>query len=342
MKRNFLAVAIPALLVATAANAAEVYNKDGNRFDIYGRVKAANYISVGDDINKGNRDGDRSNARLGIRGETEISENLVGYGRAEWQKNLKNDGVNARYTYAGFKFGDYGSIDYGKNDGIIKDIFNYTDVLPEFGGDSDDFGAGVGRASLLSGRETGVITYRNGDFFGLVDGLRFGLQYKDKDHDYTSTTPTDVKSLINESRARESYGLSLDYDILDSGLTVGGAYARSAGGANTYAFGLKYDADSLYIAALYSHTKFESEMKSSLFEIVAQYGFDLEIGRITPSIAYLQGKLKRAGNDEDIQKYVDLGLTYDFNRNMSAIIDYKLNLKDDYTDTVGLGLIYRF
>lgn len=30
MKRNILAVVVPALLVAGAANAAEIYNKDGN------------------------------------------------------------------------------------------------------------------------------------------------------------------------------------------------------------------------------------------------------------------------------------------------------------------------
>lgn len=38
MKRNILAVVIPALLVAGAANAAEVYNKDGNKVDIYGKA----------------------------------------------------------------------------------------------------------------------------------------------------------------------------------------------------------------------------------------------------------------------------------------------------------------
>lgn len=31
MKRNILAVVIPALLVAGAANAAEIYNKNGNK-----------------------------------------------------------------------------------------------------------------------------------------------------------------------------------------------------------------------------------------------------------------------------------------------------------------------
>ncbi len=38
MKRNILAVVIPALLVAGAANAAEVYNKDGNKL---GKVRTS-------------------------------------------------------------------------------------------------------------------------------------------------------------------------------------------------------------------------------------------------------------------------------------------------------------
>ena len=43
MKLNLLAIAIPALLVAAGANASiEVWNKDGNKVDFYGRVKAAN------------------------------------------------------------------------------------------------------------------------------------------------------------------------------------------------------------------------------------------------------------------------------------------------------------
>ena len=35
MKRNILAVVIPALLVAGAANAAEIYNKNANKLDFY-------------------------------------------------------------------------------------------------------------------------------------------------------------------------------------------------------------------------------------------------------------------------------------------------------------------
>lgn len=39
MKRNILAVIVPALLVAGTANAAEIYNKDGNKVDLYGNPR---------------------------------------------------------------------------------------------------------------------------------------------------------------------------------------------------------------------------------------------------------------------------------------------------------------
>lgn len=49
MKRNILAVVIPALLVAGAANAAEIYNKNGNKLDFYGKVNAEHdFVTSGD------------------------------------------------------------------------------------------------------------------------------------------------------------------------------------------------------------------------------------------------------------------------------------------------------
>lgn len=62
MKRNILAVVIPALLVAGAANAAEVYNKDGNKLDIYGKTVGLHYFS-----DSAADDGDQTYARLGFR-----------------------------------------------------------------------------------------------------------------------------------------------------------------------------------------------------------------------------------------------------------------------------------
>lgn len=354
MKRNLLAIAIPALLVAGAANASiEVWNKDGNKLNINGRVKAVNHITDRD--NEIDGEGDKTEARLGFTGETQITDSVSGYGRAEWNTKANGGSVETRYAFAGLNFGDIGSIDYGKNDGIVKAITSYTDVLPEFGGDASD-----ADLYLLSERTTGVVTYRNSNLFGLVDGFNFALQYADE---------------ANGKASEGAYGLNFDYKILDTGVSLTGAYARAEGGKNrTWGAGLKYDANDLYVASVYLDGKtkdnvgngdttstdadgnvtiekhsFLYDEKTRGFEVVAQYGLDFEVGRLTPSIAYVQHRSKANGDREDLVKYIEVGASYDFSKNITAIVDYKINLLDEdevgkanSKDTVGLGLIYQF
>lgn len=50
MKVKVLSLLVPALLVAGAANAAEVYNKDGNKLDLYGKVDGLHYFSDNKDV----------------------------------------------------------------------------------------------------------------------------------------------------------------------------------------------------------------------------------------------------------------------------------------------------
>lgn len=174
MKRNLLAVIIPALLLAQAAQAAEIYNKDGNKLDFYGRVKALHYFS--DDA--GN-DGDKTYVRIGFKGATQINDMLTGYGQWEYQiaaNHSESDGTKdtkTRLGFAGLKYKDFGSFDYGRNYGIIYDVGARTDMLPEFGDD-----AYVKTDNFMNGRTNGVATYRNNNFFGLVDGLKFAVQYR--------------------------------------------------------------------------------------------------------------------------------------------------------------------
>lgn len=46
MKSKILALLIPALLSAGAAHAAEIYNKDGNKLDLYGKVDGLHYFPI--------------------------------------------------------------------------------------------------------------------------------------------------------------------------------------------------------------------------------------------------------------------------------------------------------
>lgn len=73
MKLKIVAVVVTGLLAANVAHAAEVYNKDGNKLDLYGKVTALRYFT--DDKRD---DGDKIYARLGFKGETQINDQMIG------------------------------------------------------------------------------------------------------------------------------------------------------------------------------------------------------------------------------------------------------------------------
>ncbi len=367
MKVKVLSLLVPALLVAGTAHAAEIYNKDGNKLDLYGKVDGLHYFS--DDKSA---DGDQTYMRLGFKGETQVNDQVTGYGQWEYQINgntaESENNAWTRVAFAGLRVGDAGSFDYGRNYGIIYDVAAWTDVLPEFGGDT------YGADNFLFSRANGVATYRNTDFFGLVDGLNFAAQYQGKNG---STSGEDFGGRGVLKQNGDGYGLSLTYD-LGEGFSVGGAMASSkrtwdqnntaalgdGDRAEAYTGGLKYDANNVYLAAQYTQsynaTRFGGDSSSAAygfadkaqnFEVVAQYQFDFGL---RPSVAYLQSKGKdiEGYGDQDLLKYVDVGATYYFNKNMSTYVDYKINLVDenDFTraagigtdDIVGVGLVYQF
>ena len=358
MKVKVLSLLVPALLVAGAANAAEIYNKDGNKLDLYGKVDGLHYFSDDDSA-----DGDQTYMRLGFKGETQVNDQLTGYGQWEYQGNSGENENNSwtRVAFAGLKFADAGSFDYGRNYGVVYDVTSWTDVLPEFGGDT------YGSDNFMQQRGNGFATYRNQDFFGLVDGLNFALQYQGKNGSASGEGQTNNgRDALRQNG--DGYGGSLTYDLGD-GFAIGTAVTSSkrtadqnAAGyygegdrAETYTGGLKYDANNIYLAAQYTQTYNATRAgdlgwanKAQNFEVVAQYQFDFGL---RPSIAYYKSKAKDVEGigDEDYINYIDVGATYYFNKNMSTYVDYQINqLKDDNKlginndDIVALGLVYQF
>ena len=379
MNRKVLALIIPALLAAGAAHAAEIYNKNGNKLDIYGKVDARHQFS--DDAGS---DGDQTYVRLGFKGETQIANDLTGYG--QWEYNIQandtessGDQSSTRLGFAGMKFGDYGSFDYGRNYGVVYDIEAWTDMLPVFGGDSYTY-----TDNFMVGRANGVATYRNTDFFGMVEGWNFALQYQGANEGSNGVFDQEGTGNRSGDNMRkdngDGWGLSTTYDF-GMGFNAGAAYASSdrtneqqsastAGGENAdvWTFGLKYDANDIYLAAMYSETRNMTPYgnvdghianKTQNFEVTAQYQFDFGL---RPEVSYLQSKGKdlaqnggesNDNNDQDLVKYVSVGANYYFNKNFSTYIDYKINLLDEdesfYSDNgistddvVGIGMIYQF
>ncbi|RXX73764.1 porin, partial [Klebsiella pneumoniae] len=82
MKSKGLAPGIPALLAAGGAQPAEIYNKDGNKLDLYAKVDGLHYFSC-----DSKKDGDQTFLRFGFKGENQINDMLTGYG--QWEYNVQ-------------------------------------------------------------------------------------------------------------------------------------------------------------------------------------------------------------------------------------------------------------
>jgi len=351
-------IALPLLLLtAFSSQAVEIVNKDGNRLFLNGRVNVSRYMTENTSLA-----GDVSWARFGLTGDTRITESLTGFGSWQQQFNLKYPegtgcGERTRLGYAGIKHTDWGSIDYGRNYGVIFDALSFTDRLPKSGADSAYFD------TFMSSRITGALTYRQSDFFNLIKGLNIALQYQGK-HD---------RDNIRYANG-EGYGIATTYKM-DNGLgwalTIA-SHKRTAlqnaspygkgKRADTWALAMQYDANNIYLAALYGERHRSAPIvvpvedkkiagfanDSRNLELVAQYQFD---NGFRPSLGYVSSKAKHIEGigDADLFNYLSVGYFYYFNANMNTYADYKVNfIKKDHPlavaseDIFAVGLNFQF
>lgn len=308
-------------------HAAEIYNKNGNKIDFYGKTVGEHSFTTSGTSTSST---DTSYARIGFKGETQINDQLIGFG--QWEYNApanhaesdNDQGQATRLAFAGVRLGDGGAIDYGRNYGAIYDVAAYTDMLVGWGGDS-----WAGTDNFMNGRANSVLTYRNNNFFGLVDDLSFALQYQgknDRDNIIDATTNEDgtiktPKFGGNGAKANgdgfsssvqyafgEGFSVAAGYEIADrtnnqvnpASVTYNGTtYSwHSAEGANAQAWAAaaKYDANNLYAAVMYAETLNMTREPDNNFanktqniEMVLQYQFDFGL---RPSVGYVQSKGK--------------------------------------------------
>ncbi|HDC1596279.1 TPA: porin [Salmonella enterica] len=361
-------------LILNQAQSAEIYNKDGNKLQLWGKLNALHYFSD----NKG-VDGDETFFRMGINGETRISDVTEGYGQWEYQikaQNTENSNAHNSWTrlaFAGLKIDGIGSLDYGRNYGVLYDIGAWTDVLPEFSGDTYNV-----TDNFMTGRTNNVLTYRNNDIFD-IDTMNITLQYQGGNGGASETN--NERSVKNQNG--DGFGISGNYEILPS-LRAGASWASSSrtqeqkritdgNKAQAWNIGIKYDDGHTYLAAQYAETHNMTPFgnfgnhpngqytsagfakKTQATEVIAAYNFD---SGLVPYIAY---RVSNAKNTEinkiqygsnDIVKYLDVAVAYNFNKNMKTYIDYKINLlrENDFIQKTGistdnilaLSLMYKF
>ncbi|WP_421213088.1 porin [Aeromonas sp. 600479] len=332
MKKSALTMAITSLVLASGAQAATVINQNGTKLDIGGRVNGEYYASGNKDLR-----GDSSYFRLHVNGETAINNELNAFGFAEY--NLPTSGSDndeLRYAYAGMKHDTFGTLVYGRQDGLFdKAVKNTTDIMPEFGGD------GLGKVNDLfgTGRSNGLLQY-----IYTYDGLSLGAQFtgegKAQNNDRFTNSGNHLMGTGN------GFATSATYNF-DNGLGLGVAYnqAKKTNDQRNYSsFGGDHDAklvggaisytnSGFYMAVNYSHGEYQSIVnngfaaESNGYEAVAKY----RAGDFEPIAAYIREDVKDTSNNISgrLNEYIDLSVRYYFTENFTTFVDYKMNLLDD-------------
>ncbi|MGV2987707.1 porin [Vibrio sp. E150_011] len=345
MKKAVLASAVVAVMASGSALAAEVYNSDGTSLKIGGRAEFR-----GDFIGNGGQEIDgtmanKSRFRINVGGETQISDNLTGFGFYEAEQGVNSSGDNdattsikQRYMYAGIGT-QFGDISFGKQDTAGVQISQMSD--------DGQIWTGAQKTFIAAGDEqaNNAIAYSN--LFADVFSLKASV-------------------IAAEEKNENGYGISGIYST-PIGLDIGLGYAQNdfnevklagttitdEGDANQFIGGLAYSIASLtvggtYTQGTYNFDAFSESVDFSGVELSGTYKFD---NGFRIMAAYQKQELKDDGDKFTLNDFFELTGQYHFNKSLRTYLSYKLdnrsadevsNNGNSADDTVRLGLRYDF
>ncbi len=317
MNKTLIALAVSAAAVATGANAAEIYNQDGTSLEMGGRAEARLSIKDG-------KAEDKTRVRLNFLGKTQITDNLYGLGFYEGEFSSHENGdidseaddndLYTRLGYAGLG-GEFGEVSYGKTEGALGVITDFTDIMAYHGNSAAD-------KLSVADRTDNMLAYK-GQFSDL--SLKASYRFADR----SEKDENDVVDGDFHDNDQDGYSLSAIYALGDTGLKLGGGYADQDE-ANEYMLGVSYAIGDLYVAGLFTDgEKADKDGDYTGYEFAAAY----TIGKTVLSTTYNNAET----NDETSADNIAIDATYYFKPNFRGYVSYNFNLIDDGDDfgTVG-------
>ncbi|MDA5317088.1 porin [Vibrio cholerae] len=334
MNKTLIALAVSAAAVATGVNAGEIYNQDGASLTMGGRAEAR--LSLQD----GKAD-DKSRVRLNFLGKVAINDSLYGVGFYEGQFETNDDGVNKtnnnldnRYTYAGIG-GTYGEVTYGKNDGALGVITDFTDIMA-YHGNSAAYKIAV------ADRVDNMLAYK-GQFGDL--GVKASYRFADR----KDGTGSNAGKFVDNDK--DGYSLSAIYAFGDTGFNIGAGYADQDT-QDQYMLAASYAIADFYFAGSFvdGQEKPANAAKTDKtgYELAAKY----TMGQAVFSTTYNYLESKSSGTKTDEADNFAIDATYYFKPNFRSYISYNFNLLDEdankgitkaqVEDELAIGLRYDF
>jgi len=311
-----LALTVSAVTVATNTHA----TANGTSLEIGGRAEAR--LSIQD----GKAD-DKSRVRLNFLGKTQITDDFYGVGFYEGEFTTNDNGndgsdLDNRYTYAGFG-GEFGEITYGKNDGALGVITDFTDIMAYHGNTA-------AHKIALADRIDNMISYK-----GQFSDLDLKASYRFAD---VETTAGDFKD-----NGLNGYSLSATYTVLDTGLIFGAGYAEQ-GDEDEYMIAASYKISDFYIAGTYTDGTILSGAN-----IVDYTGYEAAVAYKLDQLVITSTYNNAETDKETSADNVAIDATYYFKPNFRSYISYNFNMLDkedvgkiSAEDEMVLGLRYDF
>jgi predicted porin len=252
MKKTILASAI---LLAGAANAAEIYNNEGTTVELGGSFRG--HVAIQDSDNVKFED---AGTRFDLKAAKELDNGLKAYGVAEIKNSDSKDsegktnGLYLNKAYVGLSHDVYGTVElgkqYGLNDDLVMNDFSYENG--QYNEDNDLFGSDAEdqlKYIKAFGGATVVVSLMDQDTYAIggtyeVSGLELGASYNIA-NDRVDTT-TKVKA------DNSTYILGARYTI-DS-LVLAAQYQANEVGEHdykAYGVGAKYNLGQASVYGMY-------------------------------------------------------------------------------------------
>ncbi len=310
MKKTLIALSVSAAAMATGVNAAELYNQDGTSLEMGGRAEARLSMKDGDVA-------DNSRIRLNFLGTQAINDNLYGVGFWEGEFTTAEDGgvdgnsnLDTRYAYAGLG-GAFGEVTYGKNDGALGVITDFTDIMSYHGNSA-------AMKIAVADRSDNMVSYK-GQFQDL--GVKASYRFADRSEN------TAGEFVDNNA---DGYSLSGIYAIGDSGFKLGAGYADQDE-QNEYMLAASFRTEALYFAGTFTDGELADKNGDYTgYEFATAYTLEKTAFTLTYNNAETDGETS-ADN-------VAIDATYYFKPNFRTYISYNFNLisEGDKLGSVGL------
>ena len=345
MKKTLLAV-VTSSLFAASANAAVVYDKDGQQLGVYGELRYVagqkdNYSSTDSSVVAGNdKAGEAQNfggtgrARFGFDGKQATGYNDVALiSKLEWEVSSENDNTGesnkfeSRYAWLGADFANGIQATVGEVQSPFAELSDVTDTYNTYSGlienQFDDIWD-----------DSAKVTYT-------ADGWDLRTAYS---FDDAAKSDTNTKAQYKYAAAA-GYTVQIDevsslkpvvaYQEAD-GETAGVDYKESQ-----YAAGLGYTYDAFYLATTYGQVKHDTDItdatKKTVWAVTTSY-------KVLPELTLVAGYglVDPHNYGTETAKYYVLGAQYDITAKAKAYTEYKINQVANQDDNYYVGLQYNF